>query len=112
MEQDEFGLQQEKLDIGKCTWGGGRLCFLTREQVCVSSSQWTFTRCPGHFWTCVVSFLNLNPPSSPWILGAVLLVCGVGTHDIFAENLGVSISSVVIVSGKFSVCFESKIKFF
>ena len=64
------------------------------------------------FLTCVVSFLNLNPPSSPWILGAVLSVCGVGTHDIFAESLGVSISSVVIVSGKFSVCFESKIKFF
>ena len=64
------------------------------------------------FLTCVVSFLNLNPPSSPWILGAVLLVCGVGTHDIFAESLGVSISSVVIVSGKFSVCFENKIKFF
>lgn len=43
--------------------------------------------------------------------------CAVGlrcrdTCDIFAESLGVIISSVVIVSGKFSVCFEGKIKFF
>ena len=50
---------------------------------CVPSSQWTFTRCPGRFWTWVVSFLNLNPRSSPWILGAVLLVCGVGIHVTF-----------------------------
>lgn len=34
------------------------------------------------------------------------------TCDIFAERLGVILSSVVIVSDKFSVCFESKIKFF
>lgn len=80
---------------------------------CVPSSQWTFTRCPSRFWTWVVSFLNLNPRSSPWILGAVLVGLQYrDTCDIFAESLGVIISSVVVVSGKFSVCFEGKIKFF
>lgn len=75
VEQDVFGLIQ-KLDVQKCTWGGGRFSSLIRP-------QWTFTRCPGRFWTWAVSFLNLNPRSSPWILGVMLLVCGIGTHVTF-----------------------------
>lgn len=69
-------------------------------------------------WGCHVLLLTIGLRLSTFktiylpLLGFCLLCCGfltVAECDTFAGILGVIISSVVIVSGKFSVCFPKNL---